>query len=378
MIVCDPISDGMEHVPINFNFLNSLLLLNPDEEIDVFFEKSHWECLKGQLDKHKLSQIKYNEILSWKRRTNKIDWFRQLSMLLNIKKTTDINEKLFFFGVNRPIYLWLSLFFNGKNTTVVFHSILADIDGWQPRNPFYSVLTLKTIMKVFNRKAPKLIVLESYIKENLIKIIPSLRDKVFVISHPLPIDNALYKNKFTEIDVFNIGFPGVFSNDKGAHEFYQLASLFQLESVRFHVIGRNPISEERNKFTDVFSSGPYDKPLARNKFIDELCKCQFLFLCQNTGHYQLTASGVILDAIYFEVPIIAKKTPNLKVLTGNRWDIGYFYETAEQLNVIIEKLDSKSDHLVDEYNGFIAEIRKLKELRHLEYQVQIREYLAKL
>jgi len=375
VIICEPIASGVEHVPINTQLLANVIKGN-ECSIKLFCEATHWERLKETLSAGELSRVSYYESPSWKAKRRKIDWFRQFQFLRSINKLSEKNEEWLFLGVNRPIYLWLCLFFRVRKKTIIFHSILADIDGWQSRNPFLRLVSLKVMLESFAKHSPEIVVLEEYIKRELISIIPALKNRVLVIPHPLPADQFRNFKKHEDVNVYDIGFPGIFSYDKGADLYRKICMAGDFRSINYHVIGRNATNNEVAVLRRYLKSGPYDASLSREIYVQNVNKCDYLFFSQNESHYKLTASGVFLDAIYFEKPIIARKTPNLEALTNGLWNIGYFYESEEQLKSILHEIDSHSPGLRDDYAMFIEALCKLKKDRELEFRRSVNLYLC--
>lgn len=370
MIICEPVCENMEHVPFNSKFISQTLLNNPNEAIKVCCSQSHWQCLKSTIEPELLNRIFYHQISPVCRRTKPFQWIKQLLLLVKLKSNSNKNEKWLFLSTTVPIYWWLCHMFKGHNSTVIFHSILAEIEGWIPRNPILKYLSLRTTFIRYAGTSPKIILLERYIRDSLVKIIPEIANKVSVFPHPLPND-AINENISNHTHVV-ISFPGNFSENKGAYEFLNIAKLYTSSFFDFCIVGKNSLPLSVTELASNFSYGPFTDYLTRELYADKIQHSDFIFISQSDSHYKWTASGVILDILHFQKPIIARKTKILALLTNNKWDIGYFYDTESELKAVFAHLEVNKANISLEYEQFILNLNKLKQQRLSEYDTEIK------
>jgi len=361
----------MEHVPFNSRFINQTLLSNSNEIIKICCSQSHWQCIKPTIEPALLNRVIYHKISPVFRRTKPFQWLKQLLFLKKIKKISNKNEKWLFLSTTVPIYWWLCHLFKSHHCTVIFHSILAEVEGWIPRNPILKYLSLRTTFLKYANDSPQIIILEKYIRDNLVKITPDIAKKISVIPHPLP-DDEIHKKVINNSHVV-IAFPGNFSENKGAHEFLKVAKKQSSSFFKFYIIGKNALSQPVRELSEHFSYGPFTQYLSRDIYADKFQESNFIFISQSDSHYKWTASGVILDTLHFQKPIIARKTKSLALLTNNKWDIGYFYETVAELNDIFLHLKLNKVNASLEYQQFILNLEKLKKQRFSGYIIEIQK-----
>lgn len=335
MVICEPICEGMEHVPFNSQIINQILINKPDEVIRLICSESHWQGLKPYIRAENINRVVFIQIDKVSCKTEIFQWCIQVFFLFKISRYSLKNESWLFLTTTVPIYWWLCHFFKKHKPTVVFHSVLAEVEGWVPKNPIRRFFSLNKTFSLFAGCSPNIVVLEQYIKNNLIALFPKLEKKINIIPHPLPADVIPAEKK--QSGIVRVGFPGGFSSNKGAASFVKLAEKFQ-DKVEFVVIGKNYLSNSTESLSKHFQVGPFVEFLTRESYSEEVGKCDFIFLSQSDEHYKWTASGVILDALHFEKPLIALKSSNLAAITNNSWDIGYFYSSFDELSRIMEEI----------------------------------------
>lgn len=89
-----------------------------------------------------------------------------------------------------------------------------------------------------------------------------------------------------------------------------------------------------------------------------LLKCNWILLPYDQSKYQVCASGVLADAIRYEVPVLALNSPYI-VYYHSQEPIGYIVETEEKLvKKIVELSDGKLD---DDREYFVSNMHHIKE-----------------
>ena len=208
MIICDPICTKMEHVPINTQIISNIVKEYKGKDIKLLCHESHWSHLSQSLSKEIKCSIKHIPIDVVSRKTKFKEWFKQLVTIRKIKSISSKNEPWIFLSTSVPLFWWFCFICKSHNPKMIFHSILAEVSGWIPRNPISALFTLRATFQNLHKRLPTTIVLEDYIRLNLIALNPQLQSKIFTLSHPLPDDND---TKITPNNKeIRIGFPGSF------------------------------------------------------------------------------------------------------------------------------------------------------------------------
>jgi hypothetical protein len=151
-----------------------------------------------------------------------------------------------------------------------------------------------------------------------------------------------------------ICFPGTFSLDKGAKDFSVLARCVDRTVISFIVAGK-----ESPSFCDydthLFKIKPHSEFLERQTFVSLIKSSQYLFLGHNEAIYKWCASGVYLDALKYEVPIIAKSSEFFRRENQIVGEIGFFYNDISEATTFIN-----SKHFLERHNEFKINMKKLK------------------
>src|SRR5262249_53301091 len=149
------------------------------------------------------------------------------------------------------------------------------------------------------------------IRDTLLKNVPSLSGKVETLDHPLPPNEAgTNSNGFTP--PIRFGFLGLANEQKGFGVFLQLAKEMATkyqDQVEFHVVGRLPAEGNPPLELDVLATRPGMIRMSRADFIQGVKRLHFIIFPHHPGHYDLSPSGTLLDAIAWEKPLVARCLP---------------------------------------------------------------------
>ena len=338
MIICEPICNFNQHLPINTAMIEALIGKSKGEVILLLCPDEHWLELQSSLSEELIRQLTHKKIKPVHRGDDWRGWFESMFLLIKIKQLQQTpNESLIFLSTTTGILglskIWLKKF----NTQCIFHSVLANIDELIPRNPFNAWFSVRRTFERFKNNKCKIIVLEQNIKNNLLSELPHLKPYVKCIEHPLPritLNSNTSQLPAPSIST-RISFPGTFSLDKGADDFTLLAeTLSHLKQFEFRVIGKST-SEIEIKNTNIFTVPPASHLLARSEFNNLIEQSHFIFLGHNPKIYKWAASGVYLDALAFEKPIIARRSDFFENEFEKYGALGILFDSIEQLQSIL-------------------------------------------
>ena len=369
LVVYEPICRNLEHVPVNAEMIRILDRALAPDEILFYGEKSHIQAVEDALEGRfnaRFTPIPIDLPPRHSQFPQRI--FKDAAQILGLFKTTR--------SFKAPIFLVLScnasvLFalkalglFSPDNLQiqVVLHSILARITGWRSRNPlvrmgdFRSALTLKPHANI------QYIVLEKAIRTRVLETLPRLEKYFHLLDHPLPQTDMHLKKTLPERPL-SFGFLGIASPDKGFPLFAKTAGKVQGKNHRFYCIGS--ISKE---CPELDMSGldtlPASGKLDRKVFRQKLNKLHYICLPYETEHYQWSASGVLLDAVCWEKPVIARSVPMIKDLFTRFGNIGYLFDSDDEYYDIIENLSRNFSS--DSYTEQVGNMKKIKAQRSLD------------
>ena len=372
IVVIEPICHDSEHVPINTSILEIIGYAYPEETLFFYGESHHVGHIQGMISRNIKSEITWEKIWIPDRHQSfikRIVW--DLKIINNIREEIRSKEEKikFFFTSANPSILWAVKFLNHFNLThcqiqIVLHGGLASINGWRSRNPFVRIQDQLSALSFLNWKNIQYIVLEKSIKDRLLKSVPKLSGNVKILDHPFPESQSF--NNIQELrNPLKFGYLGVAIERKGFSQFLKTAGIIKKkfpEETEFHAIGRLH-GEYRGKDLPelpFLSTRPAEKLISREEYIAKIEPIHFVCFFFDKNYYRFSASGVLLDAIAFEKPIICSRLQILEDLNHEFGDIGYLCEEqgyAETIQKIIELSDSKK------YRKQISNIKKLKQTR---------------
>lgn len=172
------------------------------------------------------------------------------------------------------------------------------------------VVRLGAIMA--SQAAMQFVVLEQAIQQEIARRDQALASRFSVLPHFLPPDllQPLPRPE-RPVKPIRLGLLGLATPQKGLLNFMSLAREAQLNfpgEFEFELIGRlhedfRYLKEECEQLTCAPLS---DGVLSREEFVERIAHLDFALFLFAGGHYDLTASGVLVDCMALEVPVIAR------------------------------------------------------------------------
>jgi hypothetical protein len=349
VILCEPICQGGQHIPVNVALVSSVIE-NSNVDLKMYCENEHWNILISQIApnyRHRLSHYPIETL------SRKDDLWAWLASFFLIKKLRKEKDDIVFLSSTSGLLDIAKRRINKNNVFCVFHMALARVDKYLPRNPLVRWFSFDSVLRRLRGDGVKIIVLEETISENLIAKYRNLAGSVLCLPHPV---EPFSQSDMVEAKPINntICFPGTFSLDKGAKDFTALALSVDKIAVSFIVAGK-----ESSSFCDydsqLFKIKPNVEFLERQTFVSFIKSSQYLFLGHNEAIYKWCASGVYLDALKYEVPIIAKSSEFFRRENQIVGEIGFFYNHISEATAFINSKD-----FVERHNKFKINIKKLK------------------
>ncbi len=93
--------------------------------------------------------------------------------------------------------------------------------------------------------------------------------------------------------------------------------------VEFHVVGHAPVGSLNHEALRSLATRPAETPLERAEFLARVADLDLVVMLHDEAHYAHTASGVLLDAVATERPLV--NLPNVMIdhLATRHGDIGH-------------------------------------------------------
>lgn len=313
---CEVNKTGLEHALVNRQMLTLLARIFPSSAIYARVSESHWAAISR--NQHGGRVIRVFEPVVRSEKGNKWRWIVKLLTecklsFLILRHARREKARFVFFASSSPvgnlfISLMLKFLFRKCKVIVTLHGelqLLRQRGGKNVDSLYARFLRMAFTMKLPNRRY---LVLDKYIRNRLVayKLMPA--DSMMAIRHPLTYEGEARPPNVKPGIVF--GHLGVAKLEKRSPLFFELAAKFQSEivagRVSFVVAGQllDEMLPFKNKWVEYSDT---EELVSYDAYLNQCMKMQYaIFFYDNEG-YELISSGTIMDAISFEIPIIALK-----------------------------------------------------------------------
>lgn len=307
---------GLEHATANKQLLMLLARTFPESTIYARISELHWKAISEGVNTAGIVPL-FEQVVS-PEKGNKWRWIVKLltecrRSFLILRHAQRKKATLVFFASSSPVgNMFISLLsrfiFNKCKVVITLHGELQLL-----RNPgrktvdrvYAACLRRAFSMKLINRRY---LVLDKYIRDRLVayKLLPA--GSMMAIRHPLTYEGEIRPPDVGPGIVF--GHLGVAKLEKRSPLFFELAAKFQSEvavgHASFIVAGQllDEMQPFKNKWVEYSDT---DKLVSYDAYFNHCLKMQYAIFFYDNAGYELISSGTIMDAISFEIPIIALK-----------------------------------------------------------------------
>lgn len=370
IVLCEPLRWNQEHVPVNRSFLETVRLAFPYEEVQVYGEKKHLGFLSAGLKDGRLGGIKFIPV----RRPARHETLRK-RFLQDYGLTKFILEQ--FQSGDRGLLIFTSLTIaclwtlrlkknqlKGIDVWVIYHAGLQTLVGWRSRNPLKRIRGLEAGLRIACKGGVQLIVLEQPIFDTIKREMPELADYVHLVEHPIPpgrLDAAPVRLELP----LQIGFLGLGTKQKGIAAFLDVAAAIKRnypDKADFHVVGRLHTDIDSNTLPgiDSLATKPSQSRLKRDLYEKFVRQLHYVCLFFDGKHYDVTASGVLLDCIGREKPVITSNIALFQKLNERYGDIGHICPDGRYDRLIANLIQNPDP---ERYRRQVENLRKVKQAR---------------
>jgi hypothetical protein len=369
ILACELSFKDAAHVPFNAGLLATIQTAFPKEHIVFLAAAPHMEELKKQVGQPLASSIVWQELSSPAPGTPYINrFFVELRIILNLftMLPQDATSRLVFTSAYPSTVLALKVarwFRAIRNPVQIVLHGMSGVIGIRYRNPVRRFQDMKTALTVLGNTRIQYLVLEESIRDTVLQHLPSLCGKIEALEHPISPNEG----SFQTIDLsepIRFGFLGLADKPKGFPLFVTLANHVTAkygQRVEFHAVGRFPQNDVPMKGVEVLATEPGITRIARAEFIRGVSPLHFVLLPHEATSYTLTTSGVLLDAIAWEKPIIARKIPIFEVIFERHGDIGYLFSDDSELRAIVDQILQANDK--SRYRTQVLNLRSARKSR---------------
>ncbi|HKY98488.1 MAG TPA: glycosyltransferase [Gemmatimonadaceae bacterium] len=352
IVVCEPISWGWEHVPINAALLEIVHRAFPSREIAFYAEESHIANVKSELETATSRAITWSPIPRPRRHAPPRDrWYADMRLIWQMLRVLrDAPDGHFLLCTANPeIVLALKAFVRlgavqDKTIQIVCHGALAHLRGWRSRNPFMRIRDWRSALTLGNDRRIQFIILEEPVRRRVVDLLPAIEGHLAKLDHPIPS----IEPHPPDVDFrppFRFGFLGLATDAKGFPAFLEMAAILKQrfsDRVEFHAIGTiSPDSAAQAM--DALTIKPGVAKRDRSEFTRCVRRLHYVCLPYQSEHYELSPSGVLMDAIAFGKPLLSVGIPLVKELFDRFGDIGFLCTDTRNFCDTITKIVTEPD-----------------------------------
>jgi len=369
ILVCEITFSDTAHVPFNAGLLATIRAAFPKEDLSFWGAAAHMEELKKQMGQPLASSIAWSEILPIPQGTGYGErFFRELPVIRRLLRNLpqDSTSRLLLTSAYPSTVLALKAVrcFRSKNPPVqmVLHW-LSGVVGKRYRRPIKRIQDMKTALTLLGNNGIQYLVLEESIRDRVLKNSSLLSGKIEALEHPIAPNEGASKTVDLSEPV-RFGFLGLTIQAKGFPCFVKLANVVTAKYGRcaeFHVIGFLPKDGIPVNGTEALATKPAGVQMTRANFIQGVTPLHFIILPHEVGPYALAASGVLLDAIAWEKPVIARKIPIFESMFERYGDIGYLFSDDSDLTRTVEQILQTAD--TSRYRRQVLNLRSVRKSR---------------
>jgi hypothetical protein len=302
----------------------------------------------------------------------------RINMFLNLFQKTSENDLVVLSITTFTSFLGfkiLKLFYK----TPVLCILHGDVDYLYNSTTWIEKLNGRIHKIIFKISAPNFyyILLNKIAKEKVVRDGYLKKDEVFEINHPyvnFPEGSTNnFQNDNQQVSIGHIGSMEV--DRKNSHYFYQIAkslkNLILEKKINFETVGliTPGILNYKNEWVnEIVGNSKPDKPdyLTRKEYEFQLSQLDYAIFFFDENQYIFRASGAVIDAIAFGIPIIVLKHPFFDNLIEQSGPIGYCCNDLSEMEMVLQRISHKNDKVIDEYSMFLNNLGQLKQKYSVE------------
>lgn len=368
ILIIEPMCKGMSHTPFNSALLAIVMKAFPEERIIFYSDGDHCNEIKNRLIDLSLNNISFYSVEYPPRKCGVLyDLICEIIMYRKIFKSINTKECQHILvtsanAVNLIALKLVVLIMSIKvQIKVIMHSPLTELAFSRSFNPIKRYTDFRSAILAFKViKNIEYIVLDEIVRINLQNKLPMSSLKVKVLEHPIPLDRIsepLLRND----GVLRFAFVGAATKEKGFDAYLRFVDKLQdkYSNISECFILGSVSNDWARMMRDVkLANRVSSEKIPRNELISLAEKVQYVCLFYNEEHYNLCASGALLDAIGWEKPIIANRIPLFTNIFNKYGEIGYLYEDENDIITIVEKI--MTDYNNKKYLKYINNIKQIK------------------
>lgn len=377
----DQTSERDHHMVFNSSILKMLMIMYPNEEIICHGIVSNQESTKQLLDSEELKKITFKSI-EYSKPLSENKFFKILNYIRKEKKRKRHFKELLLTTTEKDlIFLSITTFtsfavFKKLKAEFVVPTIAVlhgDLDFVYNAKTRVEKLIGSSYKKVFKTKAPNFyyLILNKISKAYVVNDGYLKQDEIFEINHPYNMMDkvATQKNIFNNAS-YSFGHIGSMEVErKNSHFLYRLAETCQQyvaeKKVSFQAIGliTPSILSFKNKWVEeMVGNKQADKPdyLSREAYEAKLALLDYSMFFYDENQYIFRASGAIIDAIAFTIPLIVLEHPIFDYIFKDAGNVGFKCKDLDEMQALIKKIVEKDAEVLNQYSEQVNNLVKYR------------------
>ena len=356
IVVYEPFCIGLNHVPINSDFLIIIAEHFSDDEIVFIADNNHIKNVKEKMgDKSHLITCHSIEIIDPSKGKIK-SILNERKNMIQIAKKFGNKMRLFFLLNSHPHSMYFAKKHIPESIPIIF-LLHGNLEELKRKKKIYQLgYWIKPVFRYkSSRKNVKFIVLGDSIRENVLKYCPFLSESLIAVPHPYSMYERVQPIKSDRSKIV-FGMIGSFSPEKRSELIFSLEEQVRehnISNVEFLLVG----ADDHNGFLHnehVKILGDGNKKLSNDDYNSGIEQLDFVLFFWPSDSYTMTASGAVHDAIAHNKPIISIRNSYLTWVFDKIGDVGFLCENFDELvNIVIQISTGKlNDKLAAFYKNY--------------------------
>lgn len=360
IVVYEPFSTGLNHIPVNSEFITIVSKRFSSEEIIFHGEKNHIhkvaEHIKG------VQNVKFEEMTIVEPAQGKIKTLinEEHNIKALSKKYKGMIKLLVILNSHPHTMFLVKKFFNEKIPVIFI--IHGNIEELTRKKRLYQMgFWIKPAFYYKHaRKNTKYVVLGTSIKENLLKYVECIGDNLVAVPHPYSFKKVICRENRKEKTIVNMGIIGSLSPEKRSELIFELERRLKerkVNNIHLLIVGAGDICELPDDTTVTFVGNGIDK-LSDEDYNTGIQSLDYILFFWPRYSYKLTASGALCDAILHEKPIISIENDYLKWVFEEVGDLGFLCNSINEMEEIVYRISR--GELKETTDGFSKNFEKAR------------------
>lgn len=370
IVVCELRCRAQQHAAVNAGLVSTACLAFPEHQVVFCARRDHLDSVVSKLAASEAPNLATREIEPPDRHAGWGKVFRgETRLVRRIRRDVSVDPFIFLLLATHASAVYAThlafLAATGRRTLLQFvmHGNLNELVGWRSRRPWRRLQDLRSAVRYCGRARTRFLVLEHTIRDELERVSPDLSVRFDALPHP--VDPGAKGDTPREAlgRPIRVGYLGDARREKGFETFLDLATEIKSTlngAVEFVVLG--PLCYEVPAARLAALDAPVGvDPLPGEQYMEGIRGLDYVCLPHDKEHYRLSPSGVLLDAVSWQKPIIAMRLPSIERLFKDFGDIGFLCDGPADMRSAVADLVRRRDEAL--YRAQVCTLGRIRQAR---------------